>query len=98
MKVTVELPEVSGCSVTDCAYNRDRRCHALAITIGDGNEPACDTFCETGARVHDGSPNAGVGACKLSSCRFNSDLECQAAAIRVGYQEARRDCLTFSPA
>lgn len=98
MKVTVQLPAVSGCSVTDCAYNRDHRCHALAITVGDDGEAACDTFCETGAHVRDGSPSAGVGACKVSSCRFNSDLECQAASVRVGYQEDRCDCLTFKPA
>ncbi|WP_406445547.1 hemerythrin domain-containing protein [Streptomyces sp. NBC_00631] len=29
------MPAVTECEVENCAYNRDRACHALAITVGD---------------------------------------------------------------
>lgn len=97
MTVTVDLPDVSDCFVSDCAYNRDERCQARAITIGDGTHPACDTFCRADAHVSDAHRVSGVGACKVASCRFNSDLECQAPAISVGYRHDRQCCLTFDP-
>jgi hypothetical protein len=37
MKITLEIPAVQVCDATSCAYNVGQNCHALAITIGEGN-------------------------------------------------------------
>jgi hypothetical protein len=94
MKITLEMPGVSACEAVHCVYNTDRRCHARAITVGDGIHPACDTFLS--AREHvDGSADAGVGACKVTACLHNTEYECGAPEIRVGVHESHADCLTF---
>ena len=59
MHITVELPAVSGCSATECAYNVDRNCHARAITIGDGLHPGCDTYFKTSTHTQDRDRHAG---------------------------------------
>lgn len=91
----MEMPKVMKCEVSDCAYNTDGCCHAMAITIGDPARPRCDTFCESAVKGGDVTCIAGVGACKIFSCRYNSELECSAPAISVGYKEQEPDCLTF---
>ena len=41
------MPKVERCRVTECCYNLSEMCHALAITVGgDGDHPACDTYCD----------------------------------------------------
>jgi hypothetical protein len=97
MTITIEMPPVQSCSVTDCAYNVDSDCHAKAITIGDGVHPGCDTYIN-GAGKHpvSGSSFAGVGACKVSSCVHNQDLECAATGIEVGIRNDMADCLTYT--
>ncbi|MFW6146028.1 MAG: DUF1540 domain-containing protein [Planctomycetota bacterium] len=92
----MKMPNVSSCDVTQCAYNANGRCHAMAITIGDGSHPTCDTFCEGGSSSG-GDPEAiaTVGACKVASCMYNQRLECQADQVRVGYEGDEIDCLTF---
>ncbi len=95
MKFTIEMPEVSTCQVTECAYNANATCHARAITVGDGSIAQCDTFLPAGASRSRVAPEAGVGACKVSGCRHNRDLECFADAIQVGYASDEARCLTF---
>lgn len=94
--ITIEMPVVSQCLVTECAYNVHDRCCARAITIGDGVHPGCDTFFEasTHSRMH--AMAAGVGACKVTGCRYNDDLECQADSIQVQWRGKTVDCMTFS--
>ncbi len=47
-----KMPKVSECSVDSCAYNTQKSCHAIAITVGDpGGDPACDTFFVAEQRV-----------------------------------------------
>lgn len=92
--IKIEIPEVTECQASRCAYNANGHCHAQAITIGDGDVPDCDTFLDRGPHVRDVSRPAGVGACKVASCRHNDDLECAAPSIRVGTPR----CLTFEPA
>lgn len=95
--MTVEMPVVQVCAVQECAYNAEQKCHAKAITIGDGVGPACDTaFLRARARANDHQRVAGIGACKATGCVHNSDLECTADAIRVGMQNESVACLTFS--
>jgi len=91
----MEMPTVSSCDISQCAYNMDNKCHAMAITIGDGAHPACDTFCPSGAKGGVMDEIGRVGACKVPSCIHNSMLECQAESICVGYQGSQADCLTF---
>ncbi len=92
----MEMPKVSNCEVSECAYNRKGLCHALAITVGDPAAPHCDTFC--GMITKGGDPNsiAGVGACKMTTCKFNDLLECQAPSVSVGYLDDDIDCLTYT--
>ena len=91
----MKMPNVVSCDVTQCAYNTNNRCHAMAITIGDGSHPQCDTFCQEKTSGGDPEAIAGVGACKVSSCVYNQNLECQAEQIRVGPSGDEADCLTF---
>lgn len=89
---------VQSCSVEHCAYNRGKRCHALAITVGDSIHPHCDTFCPSSGDLHGGDESAiaGVGACKMASCLHNRDLICGAPAITVRHRgDDIVDCQTY---
>lgn len=96
MKITLDMPIVDGCAVTDCAYNVEQGCHARAITIGDGDTPRCDTFLGASSHTRSNLLSAGVGACKVSACMHNEDFECAAEQIGVGMQGGEVHCLTFS--
>ena len=96
--MTIDMPTVSNCDITDCAYNREHNCHARAITIGDGMHPGCDTYFENKSHTLRSKQLAGVGACKVSACKYNSDFECSAEDIFVGKDKSRVVCMTFSAA
>ena len=91
------MPKVLDCEVTDCAYNRNKECHTMAITVGAHECPFCDTFYKSAQKG--GAPDmmGGVGACRESDCRFNKSLECTASGIHIGLHEGHADCKTFSP-
>jgi len=96
MKISIDMPHVQSCSISDCAYNVSNRCHARAITIGDGVNPGCDTaFLNAPLHTQDKRQIAGVGACKVSGCRYNDDLECNADSIEVGFVDKRINCLKY---
>jgi hypothetical protein len=95
MRVTLEMPAVLTCDVSECAYNVEAACHARAITIGDGVHPGCDTFLRGSARHTHRGENAGVGACKVTGCRHNDDFECTAVSIGVGMERGSVNCMTF---
>lgn len=95
MKITVEMPTVSKCSASKCAYNRENKCHARAITVGDASNPKCDTFFENRNHVQSVKRIAGVGACKVTECRHNYDLVCNAQEISVGSIQSGFRCMTF---
>ncbi len=95
----MEMSKIEDCAVADCAYNRDNMCHAIGITVGDGEDPACDTFLgmsgeEAAMCVRDAE--AGVGACKMVDCRFNGCLQCGAEAVNVMAGTAGPRCGTFA--
>ena len=94
----VDMPVVDNCTVDACAYNRDNNCHALAITVGNGEGAHCDTFFGIPRKGGVPSVTGGVGACKMADCTHNVDLECRAPAISVGAQRDTADCLTYRPA
>ena len=91
----MEMPRVSHCEVSECSYNMDNRCHAMAITIGDSMHPHCDTMCVSDCKCSQKQNIAGVGACKTSTCVHNQSLECGAPEINVGFCDQDVDCLTF---
>jgi hypothetical protein len=93
----MDMPAVNECAVESCSYNRDRGCHALAITVGDALHAQCDTYFSTSFKGGDPLAGGRVGACKMSDCRHNIDLECQAAGIVVGSRQEQADCLTYAP-
>lgn len=94
MEMKVNMPRVMTCEVDACAYNKDSKCHARAITIGDDIHPRCDTFFSSNKHVN--SPRvAGVGACKVVSCCHNHEYECSAESITVEPAEDMADCMMF---
>lgn len=92
--MAMNMPKILSCSVNECAYNKDDKCHTLAITVGSGH-PSCDTFIK--ARTKGGSEDlvGGVGACREEYCRFNKALECSAQGISVAPHNGHADCRTF---
>lgn len=92
----MQMQQVKECSVSECAYNRDEICRALAITIGaDG--PLCDTFWTYDNKAGDPARLGAVGACKVISCVHNYDGECGSpGGIIVARKSARPNCVTFT--
>lgn len=94
--MSMEMPVVTECSVSGCAYNTDTSCRARAITVGSKVHPDCDTyFSMSGPHSKAKQRQAGVGACKMSDCRHNDDYECVADRISVGQIMDRINCLTY---
>ena len=92
------MPKVIDCNAAVCAYNKENQCHALAITIGDGVHPNCDTGIITDKKG--GVPNmtGKVGACKVDGCQFNTSFECAASeGIHITLCSDHAECGTFRP-
>lgn len=97
--ITVIMPLITECAVSECGFNSNAGCHAKAITVGDGTNPGCDTFFEVQdklAHAKSEGRTAGVGACKVSVCQFNDDYECMANEVVVGMVEKKAHCVTFA--
>jgi hypothetical protein len=92
----MKMPMINACSITECAYNMEKRCHALAVTIGD-NFPRCDTFMKRDSKGGDMDAIGGVGACKVEKCKYNMNLECSAESINVSMHSGQAECATFAP-
>lgn len=95
-KICLEMPIVTKCMVSGCAYNADSSCHARAITIGDPTHPGCDTFLAGSHHAKSINQIAGIGACKAIGCKFNDDLECMAESVQVGMVKNEAYCTTFA--
>lgn len=95
MKTTIEMSRVSKCCATTCAYNKQSICHAVAITIGDGANPNCDTYFKSNSHCQREAV-AGVGACKVVSCCNNNDYECQAEEVGIDLTNGRAVCTAYS--
>ena len=95
MKVVCELTQVKQCKVSECGYNRDKGCHASAITIGASEVPTCGTFFKSSTHTS-GEQIAGVGSCRVVSCFHNADFECHADGIVVDKDGGRVVCMTFN--
>jgi len=95
-KICLEMPVITKCMVSECAYNAASNCHARAITVGDSLHPHCDTFMKGSRHVKQIQQTAGIGACKTSTCKFNDDLECMAEGVHVGMVKSEANCMTFA--
>ncbi len=94
----MNMPKVLDCNMTDCSYNKDKICHALAITVGDAACPACDTYAKMMKKGGAMDTTGSVGACKVENCKLNQSLECTAMnGIHVAQHSGHPDCSTFSP-
>ena len=94
--MAMNMPKISACEAVDCSYNRNKQCHAMAITVGGPEACACcDTFLHAGKKGGVADMTGSVGACKVDACTFNSSLECAASQIKVGMHEGHADCATF---
>lgn len=94
--MTLDMPIVSACLVSECAYNVNNNCHARAITIGNSLHAGCDTFFERSGHTKAAARTAGVGACKSTNCMHNEDLECMADTIQVNRSGQEVNCITYS--
>jgi len=95
--ICIEMPLVSECMVSQCAYNVEQSCHAKAITVGDtSRHAACDTFMSESRHTREAKQTAGIGACKATACKFNDDFECSTDMIRVGMVKNEANCMTFA--
>jgi hypothetical protein len=89
-----EMSQILDCQALQCIYNKNGKCHTLAITVGD-DEPCCDTFFKSHEKGGFANTLGGVGACKVSDCEHNSAFECTAKGIHVIMNVDHPDCGTF---
>ena len=93
----MDMPVINSCAAERCAYNVNRECHALAITVGDSHQAVCETFFDVALTGGDSSSVGHVGACKMANCGYNVDLECQAPGVSVDFRGDVVSCVTFQP-
>lgn len=91
----MDMPMVTSCAAEQCAYNLDRVCHAIAITVGDRYQANCETYFGVAVKGGDRENPGHVGACKMSDCVHNVHLECQAPGITVGMRGDVVSCVTY---
>ena len=92
--MTMKMPMINECSMSDCAYNSDMNCHALAITVG-GPSPLCDTYLKSDQKGGDGDSVGAIGACKVGNCMYNTALECSSDNVKIGMHADHAECDTF---
>lgn len=89
----MEMMKVASCDASSCAYNKDNRCHALAITVKASSAASCSTFFESDGQGSGNGNIAGIGACTESSCEYNAGLECTfAEGIAVALNGGLAEC------
>ncbi len=89
----MDMSQVRQCSMESCAYNANRVCHTLAITVGAHAE--CNTYVHGSISGGFKEAMGGVGSCLAAECKFNERLECQAPDIEVSSHGIHADCETF---
>ena len=80
------------CSVSDCGYNKELRCFAPSIAIGD-DHPYCDTY--TQERVPPAETEGFVSQCLTTMCDFNEGDHCMARGVTLDCHGGHADCATF---
>ena len=92
----MKMPKVLDCSMENCAYNKGKRCHAMAITVGSPCA-MCDTYLRSTHKGGVAAETGGVGACKMEDCKANVDLQCTGKGIHVKPHGSHPDCASFTP-
>ena len=95
-KICLEMPIVTKCMASECAYNLNSNCHARAITVGNSLQPGCDTFMAGSRHTKSVNQIAGIGACKTVGCKFNDDFECMAENVQIGMVKNEANCTIFA--
>lgn len=97
IKTCMDIPRIQKCEASECAYNKEMECHAVAITVGNSSSALCDTFLNRSRKGGVAGLTGGVGACKMDSCRHNSELECTIdPGINVAFKANQARCSSFS--
>ena len=91
----MKMPIILDCDMSACSYNDSKKCHAMAITVGQMNHE-CVTFADLGKKGGVQDMSGSVGACKIDSCKFNDSLECAADAIHILQRQSHAECDTFA--
>ncbi len=86
---------VMSCQMSDCLFNHDSHCHAIAITI-QNRSPVCRTCLKASSKNGVSGVKCSVGACREFQCRYNQGLNCMAEGIKVGPHKNNAYCLTFT--
>lgn len=94
--MAMQPPKILDCTMTDCSYNTNKQCHAVAITVGDSSCAMCDTYFNTSKKGGALDMTGSVGACKEADCKFNNSFECGASGIHVAPHSGHADCATFA--
>jgi len=89
--------KVNACNVSDCVYNSNSSCHALAITIDDPTPATCSTYkkAENGESGGAEAQIANIGACKAAGCMHNENLMCTAGEVTIGVKDGKVSCLSY---
>lgn len=90
----IEMPKVVDCGMEMCAYNKEKKCHVLAINVG-GSVPICEAFVKAAVKCASSEIIGGVGACKMKDCQFNECLMCAASGIHVQSSGSQAMCDTY---
>lgn len=95
MQKMCEEGSVITCQSVQCSWNRDEKCFAPSIEVGD-ECPECDTFTmqPIGEMAQDMSE---VSHCDAIRCELNEQERCTASGITVGNHAGHADCYTFRP-
>jgi hypothetical protein len=88
------MSKVLDCDAVDCVYNKEQKCHTMAINVGS-MEPMCDTFLKSNKKAGYDDVVGGIGSCKTASCSFNKELECTANGIHMHKIGQHVDCVTY---
>lgn len=91
----MKMAHIRNCELSNCGYNMQGHCHALAITVGGPGDHQCDTFFSHPEKGGNPSAIGMVGACKVTSCTHNTALECSADKISVGKCGFDADCMAY---
>lgn len=90
----MKMCKILDCDAKNCIYNKNKKCHTMAINIGD-TEPICDTFMSSPSKGGFDDVIGGVGSCKVGSCSFNKSFECAAQGVHMSVIDNHVNCKTY---
>ena len=90
----MKMSQVLDCDAVNCVYNKDKKCHTLAVNVGD-TELLCDTFMAGPSKGGFEEVIGGIGACKVSGCSFNKSYECTSKGVHMSLVGDHVDCKTY---